>query len=362
MGALIIMLVILALIIEAWSMSHSLDGVEYNVSIDRQLVEIDQPFRVITELRNRSNRFIPFLRMVEDLPGGMVTNLNTTAGGSLKEDRQNMKSTVYLRRRQLLTRSFEATMPARGRYIHKGATLYGGDFLGLKERQVNEFRLREIVVLPKPWDVPDFEDTLGGFLGDISVNRFIMEDPVLTLGFREYTGREPQKMIAWPQSLRAGKMMVKNYDYTIDLSVSVVLNVYDVDDLIKNHARMERAFSMTRSVVEALEERAVSYSFYTNAVAAGSSAPFKHITDGLGSAHRNAILEGLGRATYIASESFNQMVDTLMRSADKGRSYILITTNYPPAYEQMIVKLKEMTGGDVLVIRADGGEEEEVTA
>ena len=284
------------------------------------------------------------------------------AGGSLEEERQRMKSTVYLRRRQRLVRSFEAAMPARGRYTHKGATLYGGDFLGLKEKQVNEFRLCEIVVLPKPWDAPGLDDTLGGFLGDISVNRFIMEDPVLTLGFREYTGREPQKMIAWPQSLRAGKMMVKHYDYTMDLSVSVILNVYDSDDIARHHVRMEKAYSMTRSVVEALEERAIAYSFYTNAVAAGAATPFRHISEGLGSAHRNAILEGLGRATYIASESFQQMADTLMRSADRGRSYILITTHYPPAYAQLIARLKDLTGGEVLVLRADLGEEEAKSA
>lgn len=353
MAALIIVMVILGLVVEAWSMTHSLDGVEYDVSIDRALVEIDQPFMVITELRNRSRRFIPFLRMVEDLPGNMQTGLKTTSGSSIEEERLNMKSTVYLRPRQRLTRSYPATMPARGRYMHKGATLFGGDFLGLKETKVDEFRLCEIVVLPKPWDKIDFDDTLGGFLGDISVNRFIMEDPVLTLGFRDYTGREPQKMIAWPQSLRAGKMLVKNYDYTIDLSVSIILNVYDVDGLTLNHARMETAYSITRSVVEALEERAISYSFYTNATAGGMTSPFKHITEGLGSAHRNAILEGLGRATYIASESFVEMADRITRSADKGRSYILITTNYPPFYEQQVIRLKEMTGGEVLVLRAD---------
>lgn len=353
MAALIIALVIIALIVEAWSMTHSLDGVEYDVSVDHALVEIDQPFMVITELRNRSRRFIPFLRMVEDLPGSMKTGLRTTSGGSLEEERLNMKSTVYLRPRQLLTRSYAASMPARGRYMHKGATLFGGDFLGLKETKVDEFRLCEIVVLPKPWGNVELDETLGGFLGDISVNRFIMEDPVLTLGFREYTGREPQKMIAWPQSLRAGKMMVKNYDYTMDLSVSVILNVYDVDGLILNHARMETAFSMTRSVIEALEEKAISYSFYTNATAGGMTGPFKHITDGLGTAHRNAILEGLGRATYIASESFMEMADRITRSADKGRSYILITTNYPDFYEQQVIRLKEMTGGEVLVLRAD---------
>ncbi|MDO4357266.1 MAG: DUF58 domain-containing protein [Clostridia bacterium] len=359
MAALIIGLVIVAVLAERWSLLNALRGVEYDVHPDRSLVEIGEKFQVITELRNRSRRFIPFLRMVEDLPRDMETGLVTTQGATLKEDRVNVRSTVYLMPRQQLTRSFEASLPARGRYFLKGATLFGGDFLGLKEVSESVLRLQEIVVLPARWDVPDFADTLGGFLGDVSVNRFILEDPVLTLGFREYTGREPQKMISWPQTLRTGKMMVKSYDYTMELSVSVVLNVYDVDGLIRNHARMERAFSMTRGVVEALEERAVSYSFYTNAVAAGASAPFKHIPDGLGSAHRSAILEGLGRATYDASESFAAMADRLMRGAEKGRAHILITTTCPDEYGPILSRLREMTGGEVLVLRADEGEASE---
>ncbi len=353
MAALIIGLVIVAVLAERWSLVNALRGVEYDVHPDRSLVEIGEKFHVITELRNRSRRFIPFLRMVEDLPRAMETGLVTTRGAALKEDRVNVRSTVFLRPRQQLTRSFEASLPARGRYFLKGATLFGGDFLGLKEISQDVLRLQEIVVMPARWDAPDFADTLGGFLGEVSVNRFILEDPVLTLGFREYTGREPQKMIAWPQSLRAGKMMVKNYDYTMELSVSVVLNVYDPDGLIRNHARMERAFSMARGVVEALEERAVSYSFYTNAVAAGATAPFKHIPDGLGSAHRSAILEGLGRATYDASESFSAMADRMMRGVEKGRAHILITTTCPDEYGPILSRLREMTGGEVLVLRAD---------
>ena len=356
MAALIIGLVIVAVLAERWSLNHALDGVEYDVEPDRALVEIGEQFSVITTLKNRSRRFIPFLRMVEDLPRDMDAGLVTTRGAAMKEDRVNVRSTVFLMPRQQLTRSFEAALPARGRYFLKGATLFGGDFLGLREVSESVLRLREIVVLPARWDVPDFSDTLGGFLGDVSVNRFILEDPVLTLGFREYTGREPQKMIAWPQTLRAGKMMVKNYDYTMELSVSVVLNVYDADGLGLNHARMERAFSMARSVVEALEEKAVSYAFYTNAVAAGATAPFRHIPDGLGSAHAQAILEGLGRATYDVSESFFDMADRLMRGAEQGRAHILITTTCPDSYGPVLSRLRELTGGEVLVLRADEGE------
>ena len=54
---------------------------------------------------------------------------------------------------------------------------------------------------PRDW-ADSSADVLSGFLGDVSVRRFIYEDPVLTTGFREYTGREPMKHISWTQSAR----------------------------------------------------------------------------------------------------------------------------------------------------------------
>ena len=56
------------------------------------------------------------------------------------------------------------------------------------------------------------------------MNRFIMEDPVLRLGYRDYTGREPIKQISWTQTARMGRMMVSCQDYTVERTVTVMLN------------------------------------------------------------------------------------------------------------------------------------------
>ena len=43
---------------------------------------------------------------------------------------------------------------------------------------------------------------LGGFLGELSVNRYLYEDPILTAGYRPYTSGDPMRSIAWKQSVR----------------------------------------------------------------------------------------------------------------------------------------------------------------
>ncbi len=66
----------------------------------------------------------------------------------------------------------------------------------------------------------------GALLGDISVRRWIVDDPpLMTIGIREYTGNEPERYIHWPSSMKHNKLMVKNFDFTTDNSVLIALNM-----------------------------------------------------------------------------------------------------------------------------------------
>ena len=248
----LILLILVALVVERWSIRHALDGVKYELKISKNLVEIDEEFQLITTLRNASRRFIPFIRISEYVPRDITMDAKRCTMG-FDENRAKVNSTVYMMPRQKMVRRLRASLGRRGRYVFNGAILYGGDFLGLSEKAKYFDRLREVVVLPKRLDSVEFDRTLGGFLGDVSVNRFILEDPVLTLGFQDYTGREPMKQISFTATARTGRMMVKQFDHTLDVTVSVVLNL---DARLPSGLAlplMETCFSMTRGVCEMLE-------------------------------------------------------------------------------------------------------------
>ena len=203
---------------------------------------------------------------------------------------------------------------------------------------------------PKSLSCPEVT-ALGGFLGDISVRRFLMEDPVLTLGFRDYTGTEPQKAISWKQSARLNRLVVKRYDYTLEPSVTVLLNVEcrgeDADAKL-----IERAFSLARSVCELLEGKRIKYDFITNATTAGALGLWSSVTEGLGSAHLGAILEGLGRATYDRTEPFEATVKRAARRAEAGRSHVIVTPQNDEYLNLAAKRLRDETSGFVTIIAA----------
>ena len=345
-------ILIVALFAERWSMRHALSGVKYDVRLSKQLVEVDEKIDMITTLRMTERRFVPFLKLSEEVPTAFQMDVKRRLNG-FDEQRSRIASSTYLLPRQKVTRRLNGSFPQRGRYVFTGATLYGGDFLGLNEQVKYALVLREAVVMPKRLAAPDVVDTLGGFLGDISVNRFILEDPVLTLGFRDYTGREPMKNISWPVSARMGKLMVKNFDYTLELSVSVIMNVDTSAYGSQAQALREKCYSLTRDVCEALEDKRVKYAFYTNAVAAGMVGAWYYISEGLGGAHLMRILEGLGRCTQASFTRAGAVLENAERRAEAGRAHVIVTPRRDDIDPQDIERLRARTGANILVIAAE---------
>lgn len=346
-----VFLAALALYMQNRSMTKGLDSVKEDHWIDAAIVEPEEKFHIVISLKNTGHGLIPFLRVSESIPYRM--NLLMESGFTVKDSRGGklVTYTTWLRPRQEVRKYFPVSASRRGRYFLQELTLGGGDFLGLSERTRSYNRFREVVAVPKAAPEQAVGEVLGGFMGDVSVRRFIMEDPVLTLGYREYTGREPMKMISWTQSARGMGLMVKKYDYTLEPAVSVLLNLESTSDNCED--ALERCFSLTRTVCATLEERGIQYDFATNAVIAGAMADLSAMSEGLGQRHFEGILEALGRATYTVSRSADRL---LAGSASAGygsaRGRILITPDRTAISLQMLNRLREVSGGNLLVIAA----------
>lgn len=321
---------ILVILLQRTSAEKSLQRIQADRVPTALLAEPDEPAALTVTLENRSRFPIPHAAVRCVLP-------LTKDGG--------ITFTAWLLPRQQLRRQIPITFSTRGRYVFEDLHISCGDFLGLKEAEKTCGSFQEIVVPPKPLDVPSFNTLIGGFLGDISARRFILEDPVLTLGYREYTGSESMKQISWSQSARLGKLMVKQNDYTVDPSVSVLLNVET--DLESKDAPLEACLRAARTVCAILEEKGIRYSFSSNAMLLGKKHDNSGVT-GLGRRHFGAILEVLGRACAEPVLSLDELLSQELQQV--GRSgRILITPGGSEENSRLLSRMGEAEG--LLVIR-----------
>ena len=313
---ILLSIVLLAVLFQYLSLKHALDDLHYHYEPSKLLSAPEEVFDMVTTLHNNSRRFIPYVRMIESMPDSATVHLK----GLVIEDYKFMKeiwhiSKVFLMPNNTVVRKIPISFPTRGRYVFSGCELKVGDFLGLKEESTKINPRCEVVVYPESADFNYIITQLGGFFGDMSVRRFIIEDPILTAGFAEYTGREPMKSISWPQSAKSGRMMVKTFDYTTELSVSLVLNIEGSAEEI------EKSLSLTHTVCRILERKKIKYNFYSNLIPTGAKNTWTYIAEGLGTRHFQLILEGLGRATYKSTEP----LDKLLSRVPKERGIILVS-------------------------------------
>jgi len=213
--------------------------------------------------------------------------------------------------------------------------------------------IKGIITMPRKLDAPHITNALGGFLGDVSVRRFILPDPVLTIGTRDYTGREPLRDIHHAQSARRNRLVVRQYDYTLEPAVTVLLNTA-ISPTPPRYHKVEASFCLARTVFEELDNAGAKFSFMTNAESSYTER-WNDVPDGLGVGHLNELLGGLGCASYATTrESFAQMLIKAINKCEQGRSHVVLTPEDDKSIHPLLNRLREASGGGLIVITPDG--------
>ena len=347
---ILIILIILGLIFNQYTKEYSLESMEFRREIKEGIVEIDEPFYIDSIVENRKWLPLSFLQVKEKYPGNFdfVHQTNVQDNGLSKVHTITLSLLPY----QRITRTYKLVAHKRGRYFLQEAVLISGDFIGLQTVSKNfDQQIQEITVLPKAIELNRTLEPYGNYYGDISVNRWIIEDPILNRGLREYTGNEPEKHIHWPSSLKTGELVVKNFDYTSDKSAVIVLNTAMSKHIWekKDSKKIERCFSIVRSILEEFESTGIPYGMASNV---GTIHQFfgKTLTDiGYGPGHLRGLLESLGRAEYHSRGSFINLLEELKDRSDGNRTYVLVT---PSMMEEDLLGLEELrkASGKIILI------------
>lgn len=350
---MILFLVVLGVVlyfVEKYSMKHALDQVSLKTSLDKVLVEPGETFTWTLTVKNGKRMMVPYMRIKEQVPMGLVFAEN---GESVEQKGiSGLTSVLYLAGRQKTELVREVKLETRGRYFFRGSSVEAGDFLGYENSLESFPEMEEIVVKPAPCAQGEIPLLLGGYLGDFAVRNSLFEDPVLTIGFREYTGREPFRSISWTQSAKHNRLLVKQQECMADLSCTVLLNT----ECRKNEnvsELLEKSYSVVRSICEELEKKHVSYDFRTNGVIAGAMGNWKRVEDGLGAGHLETVLEGLGRMTYDHREPADTFLSRVLKGARAGNSFIVVSPERTEELDQMVAGLSERSGRNVLFICAE---------
>ncbi len=243
----------------------------------------------------------------------------------------------YLLPRRRFSGKLHLSLKKRGVIDLGHCYLETGDLLGMQSAvHSREIGVRVICTAPcLPLEKPE---TLGGFLGNVSVRRFIHEDPSMLLGYRDYTGHEPMKQISWFQTAKAGRLTVRVYDHTVDHNVTLLVNMQAASPHVS-----ERCLSLARTVCEQLEAAKVPYALCSN-------GDLQSLYEGLGRSHLHFILRRIGISRLAGYRSFSDLVEHCILHRRGADSYIVVTPALSAAGERALLRLQAASDTKLCVI------------
>ena len=338
----------LGIILELISLRRNFSKVSVNFEVSAYCTEPGVSFDIKTTVSNKSYVPISYIAVADTYSSHTVLpeNLNVTK----RSHGINVKKICAVGGRRKKKLILHTSIEKRGVHSFSADSIEFGDFLGFKEFRENLFIRHEVVVYPKRSDWAALDEALSKFCGDMAAKRFLIRDPILTIGTREYTGAEPMKEIHWLKSAARGQLMVKEFDFNREFSVKVLMSVAGI--AYQDDEEIDRVCSAARTICETLTEQGASVDFFSNAMRRGASRSAQWQCE-VSAVRKGELLEGLGRASSVHSGSLSDLVTQATKERSMDCAYILIVPSGEAFAQSAAQKLREYTAQEVLLVQME---------
>ena len=129
---------------------------EANFWPEENVVDPDETFNIIIELKNKSQFPIYFIKVNATFPKEFEVDSNVKlASKKYGNDDRTVSFSTWLKAKQTIKLKIPVLISTRGRYVLQNPTLFFGDFLGLKETRKEIALFREVVVAPKTYETEE---------------------------------------------------------------------------------------------------------------------------------------------------------------------------------------------------------------
>lgn len=347
MDAILLILVPLGiyLLLGYLTKKFAFNGLSYRRSLDKHKMFPGHSFTLTTEITNKKLLPLPFVKVTEKMPYEFDYEVddNTERFSEYIYHHTTMMLLPY----QKITRKYTLSCSKRGRYSFSSVRIKAGDFLGLSDYTREYQNSLEVLVYPEIIPLKRLIIDFRNPMGDVSVRRWIIEDPNVIMGIREYTNSDPFNRIHWPSSAKLNQLMVKNYDFTSDRKAMILLNIETSKPFwVKiDWAQIENSVKIAASISNDLVNAGIAAGIHTNAALSGLlHHEGNHINPSCSQNQLTSILELLARVTYSIQEPFEETLLKAVQSYNMGLRYIIITPIITGEMVELIHLLAKSSG------------------
>jgi uncharacterized protein (DUF58 family) len=217
------LLVLVEILTKLWE-HYGLERVTYHRKLSAQRVFCGEEVQLEVEITNGKPLPLPWIEIKDEIPHN-VQMLTGKASPSPNPGRMEIEQLFPLMWYEKVTRRYRIGCPQRGFYTFGPARVSTGDLLGLVETNTMFYRHDDLIVYPKIVPLEKMGIPSAHLFGEVRTKKRIYEDPVITLGVREYQSGDSLKRIHWKSSARTGQLQTKIFEPTTTMDMGIFLDV-----------------------------------------------------------------------------------------------------------------------------------------
>ncbi|MDP4181364.1 MAG: DUF58 domain-containing protein [Bacillota bacterium] len=318
-----------------------LKSVEYSRSFDASHVFEGEDAHMIEIVSNQ--KLLPVLWL--QLESEIDSNLKFQRQNNLDiKHKQFHKSFFTLMPYTKITRRHSLNCAKRGHYELKSAVLSCNDAFNIIQTYRELSLSANITVYPKVLPIDKLQLPNSSWLGDIVVKRWIVDDPFMISGIRDYQYGDSMNRINWKSTARAGSLKVYNSDYTSNTKIVILLNIQADEnswDSSTDNELMEKAISICASIANYTLSKSIETGFGCNSHNSHSSSDPVYIPAHFGNEHIYCILESMAVMQLKRSVLFHIFLENLLDKDIKNTDFLIVTAFIDEHIEKSIQRMKD---------------------
>jgi uncharacterized protein (DUF58 family) len=329
------------LLIESYLvLKYGLSKVSIERGFDTLHANFGQSVHLIEKISNKKIIPVPWLKVESRIDSGLQFGRQEDLNILQDEFHISIFSMLPYTR---IIRTHDVKCVKRGFYHLKSAALTARSITGSISAGKDETTDAKLYVFPRTLAMLEMNFPSHSWQGDSVVRRWILEDPFIHAGIREYTLSDPMKNINWKASARFGTLQVNQYDPTaqhrlmILLNVDTKLNQWTVTD---EPERIEYGISVAATLFEYAFKNVIEAGFGSNGFLKDMEKQPIRIEPAIGKHHQIKIMENLARLVILRSVSFNTLLDRELDKSPNNIDYLLITAVIDNDTEEKIRRLR----------------------
>jgi len=310
-----------------------LKGVDYSRFFLHDSVFEGTDVQLIEVVTNNKLLPLPWLRLESRVDPGLKFQRQSNMDIKHQEFHKSFFSIMPFTK---ITRRHTVNCSRRGYYEINSAVLSCNDIFNMTQLYEELPLSANITVYPRIFPLHELGLASQSWNGDVVVRRWIVDDPFMVSGVREYRYGDPMNRINCSSTARTGKLQVYNTDYTANIKLMILLNMETLDkswNYSTSNELIEKGISYCASLADYSISKGIETGFGCNGCLKGSPGEPVFIPSRCSIEQMRYLLDVMARIVLKIPIQFHSFLDDIINTEVRNTDFLILT-----AYEDEHIK------------------------